>query len=77
MAIACNTHQILVVDTEVSILELGVKFTYQVPSFSVLYVDLRQAKIQITKDDDSVLLFDGFIRADPSLETPVPFSVVV
>ena len=77
MAIACSSHQITV-DTEVSILELFVKFTYQVPSFSVLYVDLRQVKIQVTKDDGSVLLFDGFVRADPSLERmPVPFSIVV
>ena len=44
----------------------------------MLYVDLRQVEIQMTKDDGSVLLFDGFIRADPSLERmPVPFSVVV
>ena len=70
-----NSHQIAIY--AVSILELAVKFTYKVPSFSVLYVDLRQVKIQITKDDGSVLLFDGFIIADLSLERmPVPFSVV-
>ena len=82
MAIACNSHPNfkVAVDTEVFILDLAVKFTYQVPSFSVLYmyVHLRRVEIQVTKDDGSVLLFDGFIRADPSLERmPVPFSVVV
>ena len=80
IASACNSHSNfkVAVDTEVSILDLSVKFTYQVPSFSVLYVDLRQVEIQVTKDDGSVLLFDGFIRANPSLERmPVPFSVVV
>ena len=77
MAIACNSHSNFKV-AEVSILDLAVKFMYQVPSFSVLYVDLRQVEIQVTKDDGLVLLFDGFIRADPSLERmPVPFSVVV
>ena len=77
MAIAHFDFQVAV-DTEVSILALAMKFMYQVPSFSVLYVDLRQVQIQVIKEDGSVLLFDGFIRADPSLERmPVPFSVVV
>ena len=54
------------------------KFTYQVPSFSVLHVDLRQMKLQATAEDGSVLLYDGFIRADPSLEDrEMPYSVKV
>ena len=44
------------------------KFTYQVLSFSVLHVDLRQMKLQATAEEGSVLLYDGFIRADLSLE---------
>ena len=37
IASACNSHSNfkVAVDTEVSILDLSVKFTYQVPSFSV------------------------------------------
>ena len=65
-------------ETEVSILDMGVKFTYQVPSFSVLHVDLRQTKLQVPAKDSSVLLYDGFIRADPSLEDrEMPYSVKV
>ena len=65
-------------DAEVSILDMGVKFTYQVPSFSVLHVDLRQTKLQVTAEDGSVLLYDGFIRADPSLDDKeTPYSVKV
>lgn len=63
-------------DSEISLLDMGVKFSYQVPSFSVLYVDLRQIKFQVTAEDGSVLFFDGFIRADPSLEKrETPYSV--
>lgn len=63
-------------DTEISILDIGVKFSYRVPSFSVLHVDLRQIKFQVTAEDGSVLLYDGFIRTDPSLEDrETPYSV--
>ena len=73
-AVACQ----VALDTEVSILDMAVKFTYQIHSFSVLCVDLRQVKMQVTEDDGSVQLFDGFIRADPSLERmTVPVSVLI
>lgn len=63
-------------DTKISILDMGVKFSYQVPSFSVFHVDLRQIKLQVTAVDGSVLLYDGFIRADLSLEDrETPYSV--
>ena len=57
------------VDSQVSILDMGVKFSYRLPSFSVLHVDLRQIKFQVTADEGCVMLFDGFIQADPELET--------
>ena len=50
-----------------SLLDMGVKFTYQVPSFSVLYVERRQVEIQVTADDGTVVMSDGFIRDDPLL----------
>ena len=54
-------------DTEISILDIGVKFSYIDPSFAVLHVDLRQIKYLVTA---------GFIRADPSLEDrETPYSV--
>ena len=59
----------------VSILHLGVKFTYQIPSFSVVTIDLRKVKIQM-EENDSVLLCDGFIRADRELdEMATPFFI--
>ena len=53
---------IMDVDTEVSILEMG-KFSYRVPSFSVLHADLRHIKFQLMTEEGSVLMVDGFIRA--------------
>ena len=54
-------------DTEISILDIGVKFSYIDPSFSVLHVDLRQIKYLVTA---------GLTRADPSLEDrETPYSV--
>ena len=64
-----------VFDAELSILDVGVTFSYRVPSFSVLHVDLRQIKFQVTAEDGSVLIYDGFIKADPSLEDrETPYS---
>ena len=64
------------VDTQVSILDMGVKFSYRLPSFSVLHVDLRQINFQITAEEGCVMMFDGFIRADPELDMKsVPFSL--
>ena len=64
-----------VFDAELSILDVGVKFSYRVPSFSVLHVDLRQIKFQVTAEDGSVLIYDGFIKADSSLEDrETPYS---
>ena len=66
------------IDSQLSVMDVGVKFTYQVPAFSVLHVDLKQVEIQLVREDGLVSLYDGFIRADPSLEKiTVPFSVCV
>ena len=48
------------VDAELSILEMGVKFSYRVPSFSVLHVELRQIKLQLTTEE-------SFVRASFSM----------
>lgn len=67
------------VDTEISILRIGPKFTYRIPSFSVVTVDIRQISYQVVTVEGDVLLFDGFIRADSSLDLEpakeTPFSV--
>jgi hypothetical protein len=60
------------VDTTITILDMGVKFSYQIPTFSVVYVDLRQVKVQLHSDDTSVTVVDAFIRADPVLDEVVP-----
>ena len=75
---ACVSSLQLQVGTEISVLDMGVKFSYQIPSFSVLAVDFRQVKLQISTEDGSVVLSDGFIRADPLLEVkPMPFLVKI
>ena len=38
------------------------------PSFSVISVDVRQITFQALADDGSVFIFDGFIRAGSSLD---------
>ena len=67
------------IDTEISILDTGSKFTYRIPSFSVLQADLRPIKYQLSRDDGSFVRLDGFIRADKSLETgkTPPFIVTL
>ena len=66
------------VDTELSVLEMGIKFTYRVPSFSVFCTDLRQIKYQLTVDNDLLMTCDGFIRADQLLETKsTPFAIIL
>lgn len=66
-------------DTEISILKLGAKISYQVPSFSVIIVDIRQITYQVLSKDGAVRIFDGFIRADVSLDLgeKTPFSVQI
>ena len=64
------------VESLVSVLDMGVKFSYRVPSFSVISVNMRKVKLQVATDDGSVFIFDGCIRADPSLHNkPLPFSL--
>ena len=66
------------IDTELSVLEMGIKFTYRVPSFSVFCTDLRQIKYQLTVDNDLVVVCDGFIRADQLLEAKsTPFTITL
>ena len=65
-------------DFVASILDIGIKFSYQVPSFPVVVVDLRKIKVQLMAEDGSLILSDGFIKADQSLEAKtVPFSIKV
>lgn len=67
----------IAVDTEITILKLGSKFSYRIPSFSVLHVDMRQISYQVLSADGAMLLFDGFIRADSGLDVQkqTPFTI--
>ena len=57
---------------------MGIKFTYKVPNFPVLTVDLRKVKLQLPLKDKSVVLLDGFIRADGSLEGKrLPYIIIM
>ena len=63
------------VDTCATILDMGVKFCYRIPSFSVFNVDLRQVEVQL-ETSVTVVKVDAFIRADPALDDVVlPFCV--
>lgn len=65
------------VGTEISILSMATKFSYTIPSFSMISVDLRQISFQVLAVDGTVVLFDGFIQADSSLDmgNKTPFSL--
>ena len=52
------------IDLVISVLDVGIKFYYQVPSFPVIVVDLGKIKVQLTAEDRSLILSDGFIKAD-------------
>jgi hypothetical protein len=52
----------IAVDTKITLLKIGRKFSYRVPNFFVLTVDLRQISYQVESADVTQLLFDGFIR---------------
>ena len=66
----------------VRVLRLGPEFSYKVPSFSVLTVDLRQATMQIERVDSdgeiAVQCTDGFIRSDAQLDRIIcPFLLTL
>ena len=64
------------VDTEITILEMGNKLSYRIPSFSVINVDIRQITYQVLSGDGTVLKFDGFIHADSGLiDKHTPFTI--
>ena len=62
-----STGSCLVNGASVTVLDIGVEFTYTVPSFSVLQVDLRQATVQVELDNGTGVLYDCFLKAHPSL----------
>ena len=59
-------------DMELTVLDLGVEFSYTIPSFSVFSVKLRQCTVQFEARDARVLVYDCFIRSDPFLDTVTP-----
>ena len=65
------------VDTEISILSMVTKFTYTIPSFSVLSVDVRQITFQVLAVDGFVFIFYGFIHVDSPLDLGdrAPFAI--
>jgi len=71
-------------DSVISVLELGVKFSYTIPSFSSMFVDLRPAKFQYecslssALSQSSVVVIDGFIKAERSLDCAcTPFCIEI
>lgn len=63
-------------DMELAVLDVGVEFTYTIPSFSVISVKLRQCGMQLVGRDGSVHVYDGFVHSDPSLNAVAsPFNI--
>ncbi len=63
-----EAEEVVFVDgMDVAVLHLGVEFTYRVPSFSAIEVNLRQAMIQIELPNGAAKLYDGFLQSHPSL----------
>ena len=61
-----------------TVLCVGDKFRYTIPSFAVVHVWLRPMKLQAFSEQTGELeVYDGFIRDDPSLERSFPVGVVV
>ncbi len=65
------------IDTNITILNIGIKFSYIIPSFSVINVDLLEVRVQFLEKEDSasdspLVMMDAFIRADPELDKVVP-----
>ena len=51
-------------DKILSVLDIGLKFTYKISSFLVVSIDLRTAKLQMVEENGLILLCNGFIQAD-------------
>ena len=62
---------------QMSILSMGVEFTYCVPTFSVIRVPLREVTVQIEDSSGSVYLFDGFIRSEPSMRASTHVPTII
>ncbi len=63
----------------VTLLDVGVEFTYTVPSFSVFEAKLRQSTVNI-ENDDGVFIYDCFLQANASLperSSSMPFYITI
>ena len=58
------------------ILRIGKIYTYTIPSFPVLSVQLRHVKYQMISQG-KIGVFDGFMRECPSLERSYPAKAVI
>ena len=62
----------------VPVVECGELYSYTVPSFSVLHVNIRRIKYEtILSDGTTTMIVDGFIRDDPSLLRTYPVELSV
>ena len=56
----------------VPILECKERYSYRIPSFSVLTVLLRRMKYEVVMPNGDAKIVDGFIKDDPSLQRVYP-----
>ncbi len=59
-----------------TLISIGLSFSYNIPFFPVVCVDLRQVKIVKMNGTGESETFDAFIRCDSSLELMYPCSVI-
>ena len=61
----------------VPVLVCGDLYSYTVPSFSVVTVEMRRIKYQLFLEDGQSKIVDGFIRDDPSLQRLCPAQLLI
>ena len=64
-------------DDHVLVLSVGPPFSYIIPSFDVLKVEMRQMKVKFAGKGGDDETYDIFIRDDPSLCLEYPVEMVV
>ena len=59
------------------ILECKERYSYRIPSFSVITVVLRRIKYEVVLPNGDANILDGFMRDDPSLQRVFPTKVSI
>ena len=61
----------------IPVIECLESYSYRIPSFSVITVQMRRINFEVEMSDHSTKIFDGFIRGDPSLQRVYPAEISI